>query len=232
MPVNRIQIVEQYVQDVMASVVVPDLKLAHDFKHVDRVRCWALHIAQNEGFEDIELVEATALLHDIGLAHVEKRNQHAQVGAVIAARFLQEEKLFTDQEVEAISDAIRCHSLLSGGGSLGDILRDADILDLFGAVGLMRAFTSKYAQPEYDPGNIKGDTWGMLANDFTQRFRAGRGIGNYIVDQVNFQISCYDNLRTETARQIAGPLVAFMQAYLEQLEQEINTGCKSKTIGK
>ncbi|MFC1976077.1 HD domain-containing protein [Chloroflexota bacterium] len=218
---NRIQLIENYVKQTMNTVTVDDLKLAHDFKHVDRVRGWALKIAKNEGYEALELVEATALLHDIGLAHVEQRHHHAQVGAEIAAGFLKEHGLFRDKEIAMIAEAIRGHSSMRGGGTLGEILRDADMLEMFGAIGIMRALTSKYAKPEYDPNNIRGETWEMNANDFTERFRNGTGVGSTIIDQMNFQLSCYENLNTASARQIARPLVEFMKVYLGQLESEI-----------
>lgn len=226
-----IQQIEQHVRQVMAQVVRPDLKLAHDFKHVDRVRHWALAIAYQEGFSNLELVEATALLHDIGLAYVEHRRDHAHVGAARATQFLTEKRFFTATEITLLADAIRAHSALSGGGTLGAILRDADMLDLFGAVGIMRAFTSKYALPEYDPRNITSDTWGWTATEFTQRLTSRNGIGPYIVDQLNFQLSCYDNLQTETAKAAAQPLVAFMQAYLHQLKAEIETNTQQKDKG-
>lgn len=174
---DRIQLIEDYVRRSMAAVVAPDLRIGHDFKHVDRVRRWALLIARNEGLEDLELVEAAALLHDVGLAciKVERRSQHAQVGAEMAAQFLHGRQTFTDGEIKAITDAIRCHSSPSGGGVLGKILRDADKLDALGAVGLMRAFTSKYAKPEYAPHNVKGDTWETTMSEFERWFAEGKG---------------------------------------------------------
>jgi HD superfamily phosphodiesterase len=199
MQANHIHQIEQHVQQVMASVANPDLRLAHDFKHVDRVRHHALAIARAEGFADLAVVEAAALLHDIGLAFVEQRSQHAAVGADLAAHFLREHALFAAPEIDAIADAIRCHSSIAGGGALEAILRDADILDLLGAVGILRACTSKYAK----------------------RFAEGLGIGPHIVDQLNFQLSCADNLQTATARRMARPLVAFMRTYLVQLESEM-----------
>ena len=222
---DRIQQIEDHVKELVNGATAPELKIAHDFKHTDRVRGWALQIARNEGFEDLELVEATALLHDVGLAHVEQCSQHGQVGAEIAAQFLRQRRLFTDEEIDLIADAIRCHnSPPGGGGRLAQILRDADVLDAIGAVGVMRAFTSKYAKPEYDPHDVKGETWGATMREFEARFATGRGIGDYIVDQVNFQISFCDNLRTETAKRIAQPLVEFMQAFVVQLESEVKAG--------
>jgi uncharacterized protein len=221
---GRIQQIENYVRQSMSTVVAPDLRIGHDFKHVDRVRCWALRIAKNEGLGNLELVEAAALLHDVGLACIEvgQRSQHAQVSAEIASQFLYEQRLFTDKEIQAITDAIRCHSSPSGGGILGEILRDTDKLDALGAVGIMRAFTSKCAKPEYDPRNVKGGTWGMTMKGFERRFAEGGGIGNHIIDQVNFQISFYGELHTETAKKIGKPLVDFMRAYVVQLDSEIN----------
>ena len=64
---NEIQQVEDHARRMMAAEV------AHDFKHADRVRNWALHIAKREGYEDLETVEIAALLHDIGLSRAEKR---------------------------------------------------------------------------------------------------------------------------------------------------------------
>jgi hypothetical protein len=66
----------------------------------------------------------------------------------------------------------------------------------------------------------------MTAQDVDQRFAEGKGVGDFIVDQINFQASCGDSLRTETARQIAAPLVATMRAFLIQLEAEVSRGKK------
>ena len=221
---DKIQQIESYVRQSMSSVTAPDLRIAHDFKHVDRVRGWALRIASSEAIQGLELVEAAALLHDIGLTRVEaeQRGQHAQEGAEIAAGFLREHQLFSAEEIRIITDAIRCHSSPSGGGMIGEVLRDADKLDALGAVGIMRAFTSQYAKPEYVPQDVKGDTWEMTMGGFEERFAEGRGLGDHIIDQVNFQISFYGELHTETAKQIGKPLVEFMKAYVIQLDSEIS----------
>jgi putative nucleotidyltransferase with HDIG domain len=220
---DRIQRIERYVKRSMSTVSAPDLRIAHDYQHVDRVRRWALRIASGEAIQNTDVVQAAALLHDIGLTRVtvEQRGQHAQVGAQIAGQFLREHQMFSEEEIEIITDAIRCHSSTRGGGRLGEVLRDADKLDALGAVGIMRACTSNYAKPEYDPQAVKGETWGMPMTGFEARFASGKGVGGHIIDQINFQISFYDGLHTETAIQLGQPLVEFMRAYVIQLGSEI-----------
>ncbi|HRQ41632.1 MAG TPA: HD domain-containing protein [Chloroflexota bacterium] len=206
--------IEAYAQEIMCQC-----EIAHDYKHVDRVRRWALRIAEAEGYQHLDQVQAAALLHDIGLLH--GRAGHGPRGAEMAAQFLRENALFSAPEIVEITGAIRNHTSLDGDGTLALILRDADILDLLGPVGIMRAFTSKAAQPEYLPDNVKGDTWGITAVAVTERFTAGQGIGPTIVDHLNFQISCYENLRTPSAREWARPLQAYMQSFLCELENQI-----------
>ena len=210
--------------------------VAHDFKHVDRVRHWALRIAEEEGFEDLKMVEVAALLHDIGLPYVDEekeRDKHGQVGAEMAVRFLKENLTLTEEQIEQIASAIRHHcsppslvtDLLKDTGEKGrliGIIRDADIMDAIGALGLMRAFTSKATKPEYAPENLKGDTWMLSGREFDERFARGLGIGSTIIDQINFQISYYDNLNTEAAKRLAKPLIDYMKKYVVQLEHEIN----------
>jgi uncharacterized protein len=202
---------------------------AHDFNHVDRVRRWAIKIAVAEGFSDLDSVQAAALLHDVGLAHAH-RSQHAEVGANIAGKFLTEQAVFTVPQIAEITEAIRQHSSLQVSNKLGEILQDADILDLLGAVGLMRGFNSMGHKPEYDSQNVKGETWGLSSDQFTARFKSGIGVGPYILDQINFQISCAENLHTDSAKLFAKSLVAFMKALMEQLELEIKESRATQRI--
>lgn len=195
-------------------------EIAHDYKHVDRVRRWALRIAEKEGYRHRERVQAAALLHDIGLLH--GRARHGPRGAEMAATFLQHNGFFGSEEITEITRAIHNHTSLDGEGTLDFILRDADILDLLGPVGIMRAFTSKAAQPEYLPDNVKGDTWGITAVQVTERFTSGQGIGPTIVDHLNFQISCYENLHTASAREWGRPLRATIQSFTCELEKQVS----------
>ncbi len=214
---DRITAIEEF-----ARQHLHDGEIAHDYKHVDRVRRHALRIAVEEGYPHSDRVQAVALLHDIALKQVEQRRDHGHVGAAMAADFLRENALFDDEAIEEIAHAIRWHdSVKQEPGQLLAILRDADMLEIFGAVGLVRGLTSRADLPDYDPAHIRGETWGFSARDFDLRFAAGTGVGPTLMDQINFQISCFDNLNTESARQLARPRVEFIRAFVEQLVREI-----------
>lgn len=216
---ETLQAIEAFMRSLMGAVI------AHDVKHAQRVRQRARTIALAEGYPDLAEVEAAALLHDIGLSRDPGR-QHAVIGAQMAEAFLCQQAAFGDEQIARIVDAIRHHSDLDGSGPLWMIVQDADGLELFGAIGLLRGISSKGHLLDYEEGQVLGSTWGASADDFTQRFRRGLGIGPTIVDQLNFQISCYDNLHTATACQIAAPLVASLRHFLLQLEAEV--GQKSR----
>jgi putative nucleotidyltransferase with HDIG domain len=194
--------------------------IAHDYKHVDRVRRRAKQIARSEGYPYLEVIEAAALLHDIGLSK-ESGRQHAIIGAEMAEQFLQDQASFEPARIAEIVAAIRDHSSITGTGLVFEILQDADGLELFGAIGLLRGISSKGHLADYEPDNIRGSTWGRTADDFSERFRTGVGVGTSIIDQLNFQISCYENLHTQTARQIAAPLVTYLRSFVLQLEIEL-----------
>jgi HD superfamily phosphodiesterase len=235
---------EAHVKEVM-SKQAPAMAVAHDFKHVDRVRNWALLFGKEEGYPDPIVVEVTALLHDIGLGRIsgpEAQREHVvlpphgPLGAEMAEQFLKASSDLSRETIELIADAIRHHSDapfavaeyikgLGDGGALLKILRDADMTDAMGAVGLMRALTSKSFLPEYDPADIKGPAWGLSTEQFRARFGAGSGRGGTpvktIIDQANQQIRYYDGLHTSTARRLAAPLVEFMKRFVIQLESEI-----------
>lgn len=221
MDIQRIQQIEAYAEQMLAGpFVVEAFRIAHDLLHVRRVYANTMRLAQAEGYPHLDRVAAAALLHDIGLPVVDKRGDHPRVGAELAAQFLRENELFAPDEIAEICEAIVHHGRLDGDTPLINILRDADILDLLGTVGIMRAFTSKAHLPVYDPAHPRGETWGITAAEFTQRFQAGLGMGSTILDQINFQLSCYENLNTATAKEWGGPLRDTMRQFVIQFARE------------
>ena len=77
---------------------------------------------------------------------------------------------------------------------------------------------------DYEPGNVKGETWDMSAKDFDERFDAGASVGATVVDYLNFHISCFDNLGTSTARELARPSVEYIRRFVKQIELEVDQG--------
>jgi putative nucleotidyltransferase with HDIG domain len=213
---NKIKVIEKYVQEILGT------ELAHDWKHVFRVRNNILKIAKAEKYSRLDLAEAAALLHDIGLPSTKKQSEHGAVGAVLAEKFLKEKKLFSEKEIAEITNAIRFHNKKDEGeGKLLHMLRDADVLDMLGTVGIMRGFMSRHFQPDYDPKKIKGAMWLAKNKAFDKRFKQGLLPSDFAVDQINFQRSCRDNLKTKIAKKLARPLIKVMENFILQLEKEI-----------
>jgi uncharacterized protein len=128
----------------------------HDPWHAFRVRDLAIRITQVIG-ADTDVVEAAALLHDIG--HVSGRPEHAQRGASLAADLLVSCGFPTDK-IPCVTSCIEQHDWLPGRA--GDPQRpaveyqafaDADRLDALGAIGVARtfAFGGAHGRPIWDP---------------------------------------------------------------------------------
>ncbi len=216
---NRIEQIENFAKQLL------DTEAAHDFEHIHRVRNWTLKIAKGEGYpSDLEVPEAAALLHDIGLPQSkDNRRMHGQAGADIAREYLLENDFFTPAQVEEIVNAIRYHCRnREGEGQLLDILRDADMIDSLGAIGVIRTVRYWPNKPDYDPANIRSAAWGKNAKFFDERFDRGADSGDNIVEFINFQISTYENMATETGKALARPLISFARNFILQLESEVN----------
>jgi HD superfamily phosphodiesterase len=181
---------------------------AHGWLHTDRVRRQILILAPAEGIDPV-LAELAALLHDVGRTQPGPENEHGARSATMAEPLLAGLPL-TDEEREAVLHAVRWHNSGRADTALLCILRDADMLDGLGAVGIMRAFMSKNHLPPYDPNapfEKSGDRWPTA--------RAS--------DQVLGQATWYDWLNTSKARQIAAGRTAFMHAFIAQIRQELAT---------
>ncbi len=206
---------EEYVQKCMKSLH-PNV---HDFKHVDRVRKWAIKIARAEK-KDIFLAEMAALLHDVGRS---KENPpkilHADIGAKMTYQFLTKNKLVSPEEAEQITYAVACHGR-GGKGWLVEITQDADKLDGLGAIGLMRGIQGTHTLPEYiHPAGEEKTKW--QAGEATKILRKQEHVGKSVIENLNFQISWYKNFHTKSARKIARPLVQFMKEYIRQFKKEL-----------
>ena len=140
---DKIKIIEEYVKSITL------LQAGHDFEHTNRVRNWALKIARKENYPQTDVVAAAALLHDIGLSQKGDRRDHGLRSAEMAKEFLNKNNLFKDDEIADIFEAISTHNKkFVGKNQLSAILKDADILDLLGPIGVIRAIRAESFLPD------------------------------------------------------------------------------------
>ena len=130
---------------------------AHSYEHTLRVRQLCLLIGDKEG-GDAEVLEAAALLHDIGRPEEEITGEsHAKVGANMAVAFLATTS-FPNEKLPQVASAIRTHRFSENETpeSLeGEILSDADKLDAMGALGLARTIAESLVQKRGLQGMIE-----------------------------------------------------------------------------
>jgi HD superfamily phosphodiesterase len=182
---------------------------AHGWLHTDRVRRHILILAPAEGVDPF-LAELAALLHDVGRCQPGSEAEHGARSEALARPLLGGLPL-GDDEREAVLYAVRWHNSRRADSALLCILRDADMLDGLGAMGIIRAFMSRSHLPPYDPDDPFGDNHGRWPALFSS-------------DQFLGQMAWYGYLNTEIARQMAADRVAFMREFVAQAQRELTAG--------
>lgn len=114
----------------------------HDWFHVERVLKSATTIAKKEKMEDLFIIKAASLLHDLGDWKVNTSNMTEEEIILSACKALQISKDDTKKILEIIlnmsfSQNVGSKNTLSLEGK---IVQDADRLDALGAIGIARAF--------------------------------------------------------------------------------------------
>ena len=181
---------------------------AHDWLHVQRVRRLAVRIAQEEGV-DPWLASVAATIHDVGRVSPGPGSEHGQRSATMAAPLLAELGL-GDAEQDAVLHAVRWHNSGRSDTPLLCVLRDADMLDGMGAVGLMRALMSKSMLPPYDSETLfDGEP---------------RRPPTSVADQVRFQMEWIGWMNTDAGRRLAKSRHEFMQLFADQIRAELQDG--------
>ncbi len=178
---------------------------AHGITHVLRVAHNARVLAEKEGYDVIE-AESAGLLHDMGRTLTDSDEEHAEAGMSLVTELL-DAMDFPEDARQRIISAIEQHSKKQSEGELAHILQDADKLDGLGAIGIQRAYVSKYFLPEYtDTITFEGEA--------TRNFRS-------LSEVVAFQLEWFNMLYTDTAKAIAAPRIEYMRSFVAELEREI-----------
>lgn len=188
---------------------------SHDFDHVLRVLALAEHIARAEG-GDLEVVQAAALLHDIGRAEEMRTGEdHAQIGARRAREILAGHP---PEKVEAVVAAIAAHRFRGDPPPTTPEARalfDADKLDAMGAIGIARAFAyaGAHGQRLWVPPEV------ALAQ--------GDGTPDHTpVHEFVLKLSrLREAMTTPTGRALAEERHAFMVQFFARLEAEVQGRC-------
>jgi uncharacterized protein len=178
--------------------------VAHDIKHVTRVTALAKYIASQENY-DIEEAEIAGLLHDVGRTVQIEEKGHGPAGVPLASQLLDKYTNYDQTIKDRILSAVRDHSNLNATGELTHIVQDADMLDGLGAIGIMRAYTSKADLIDYDPDNIIPKSGKQNTNTH---------------DQIAFQMEWLGFMHTRTAKKIAAKRHAFIMGFLKEFSDE------------
>ncbi|HHF2888266.1 TPA: HD domain-containing protein [Vibrio diabolicus] len=187
---------------------------AHDISHVQRVVNTAKKLAVEEG-ADLSIVLPAAYLHDCFTYPKDhpNRKQSSIIAAKKAVAFL-ESIDYPRQYHDAITHAIEAHSFSANirpNTLEAKVVQDADRLDALGAIGVTRCIqvSTEFDAQLYDDKDIFAQQRELDDKQFT-------------LD--HFQTKLFkiaETMNTESARRKAQKRKAFMQAYIEQLHDEV-----------
>lgn len=191
---------------------------AHDFDHVLRVAHLAEQIATAEG-ADVTVVRLAALLHDVPVEESGSaaRQAHHMAAAAFARTFLTGRGLGTVQ-VENIVHSIEAHRFRDQSIQPRTVeafcLYDADKLDSIGAIGVARAFA--YA------GAHRTRLWTEAWTSTPPLEQRPAGENYTPVHEYVYKLRrLLETLHTPTARAIGEQRHAFMSAFFDQLDMEM-----------
>jgi len=166
---------------------------AHGWEHACRVERLGRRIADEEGADE-EIVRLGAVFHDIGRRKESEGEvkDHASWGAKKTRRILAG-KGCEEEVIDAVVHCVEAHRYSTGPDPQtleASVVADADNLDALGAVGIARTFAHN--------------------SDFDKTVQ-------HIRDKL---LSLRDEMRTETAREIAEERHHFTVDFLDRFEQE------------
>ena len=193
----------------------------HDYWHSLQVWKNAKNIAKDMQNVDVEIIELTCLLHDIGdwKFHNGETQKQNQVKEFLESQNIEESKInhileiienlaFKGPKAEKIKLSAE-----------GQIVQDADRLEALGAIGIARAFASgqRFGQEIYN-SDIK-----LLMNADEKEYKK-----QYTGERKNTSINHFyeklllvaDQMNTEKAKKLAFERKKFMELYLKQFFDE------------
>jgi uncharacterized protein len=152
----------------------------------------------SEGLQvNMRVLEAAALLHDIGRQREAESNiSHSLLSGIMSQECLRDLE-YTKEEIEEIVDAIRTHRYsenIEPNSIEGQILSDADKIDALGAIGIYRAIVQSAA--------------------------SGKGIQGFLNHADEKLLRLKDLMYTTPAKQLAAERHEILSIFVEQLRHE------------
>jgi len=186
---------------------------SHDWNHVQRVRKMALKLAEEED-ADREVVELSAVLHDIGRKKEDMGEiDHHEVWGAEKAEEILEETGYSQNLIEDVKHCIKSHRYSRDPEPEtleAKILSDADNLDSLGATGIARTFcyAGDSKEPLFDPENPPEE-------DKTEK---GETSLNHLENRI---LKVKDRIYTEAGKRMAEERHRFVEEYTERFREEL-----------
>jgi uncharacterized protein len=202
---------------------------AHNMEHIMIVYNMCLHLAKDEPDVDLDVLKASALLHDIARIHEDKddsgRVDHAILGAEMGGKILLDLN-FPSDKIEPVKHCIVTHRFRSGNepeSKEAKILFDADKLDVIGSVGIARSYiiAGQYGERIYS--NIPIDEYikdNLVDGKPNGRIKEISKHAPNIEFETKFK-HIPDRLYTQKARKIAEERIEFTKEFFGRLRKEI-----------
>ena len=186
----------------------------HDFGHLYRVFCNALHIVEADASAaDMPAIVAAVIFHDIVNLPKNHPERHtaSSLSADHATRFLAADG---GLDLELIAEAIRCHSWSAGLTPVSyeaQVVADADNLESVGAFGIARTF--------YVAGRMGGAIVNMADPHGEERELDDR---SFAIDHFHKKLlKLREHMHTDAGRALADQRHQVMLDFLAQLDREI-----------
>jgi len=183
---------------------------SHEFSHTERVLNNALMLSKGENV-DLDIIKAASLLHDIARINEDSGEikSHSEEGAKRSEQILKELN-FPEEKINQVMDCIFTHSYNNGlkaKSREGEILQDADRLDVLGAMGIGRTFFR--ACEKKQPMNFSKLTNNSSNESIVERF------DRTVLARVP------KNFNTEKAKKIAEDRYDYSKDFIKRFEMEI-----------
>ena len=177
----------------------PNYPFRSRFDHTLRVYRWAIKLQAKLG-GDLDIIALAALLHDIGWDETGDR-PHGEVGAELAVEYL--DSIGVDPEIiRRVGEIIMIHEDKDTEAELSlecKIVRDADLLDEVGAVGILwdAMATACEEEPNYKKAYYRIKNYYRINRPKIRR------------------------CKTDTARAEYAKRMQMIESYISQLEKEL-----------